>query len=90
MEGRWTAGRAALIGAGAGVVIGALLVSVVAVGALFGAVSGALVHEALSGGRRDFMSFTRIEADRYDVQVDPDAAGEAKRLLDDMPAGRSG
>ena len=106
IEGRMNARRAALIGACAGVLIGALLalpaglfpwesdsadtfVYAVAGGALFGAVAGALVHEALSGGRRDFTSFTRIEADRYDIQVDDDASGEAKRLLDAMTAGRS-
>jgi len=101
MEGRLTAGRAALIGAGAGVLLGALLallagllpwdwdaevaVSVVAAGALFGALFGALIRDALSAGRRDFLSFTRIEADRYEVQIDADAAGEARRLLDGMP-----
>jgi hypothetical protein len=99
LEGRMTARRAALIGAGGGVLIGALLallaaifpwdslsaeasVYAVAMGALLGAASGALVHEALSGGRRDFISATRIEANRYDLQVDEDAAGEATRLLD--------
>jgi hypothetical protein len=51
--------------------------------------SGALVHEALSGGRRDFVSATRIEADRYDVQVDEDAADDAKRLLTAMPSARA-
>jgi hypothetical protein len=102
MEGRLTAGHAALIGAAAGILIGALLAvlaglfpwdwdaqvaaSVVATGALFGALFGALVRDALSGGRRDFLSFTRIEADRYDVQIDTDAAGEARLLLDAMPA----
>jgi len=51
--------------------------------------SGALVHEALSGGRRDFVSATRIEADRYDLQVDEDSADNAKRLLDIIPGGSS-
>jgi hypothetical protein len=50
-------------------------------GAVFGAVCGALVHTALSGGRRDFISATRIKADRYDLEVDEDSAGEAERLL---------
>ena len=44
---------------------------------LIGAVAGAVFHEALSGGRREFISATRLEADRYDVQVDDDP----KRLL---------
>ena len=62
-----------------------MLLSAVGVGALLGSVSGALLHEALSGGRRDFVSKTRIEAERYDLQVDEDSAHEAKRLLDAMP-----
>ena len=61
-----------------------VLLSAVGVGALLGAVSGALLHEALSGGR-DFASTTRIEAGLYDLQVDEDSADEAKRLLDAMP-----
>jgi hypothetical protein len=64
---------------------GAVLLYVEATAALFGALSGALVHEALSGGGRDFVSATRIEADRYDLQVDEDSADNAKRLLDVMP-----
>ena len=109
LSGRMSARRAALLGVGPGILVGALvallagifpwdsgstevLISAVGVGALLGAVSGALLHEALSGGRRDFASTTRIEAERYDLQVDEDSADEAKRLLDDMPptvAGRA-
>jgi hypothetical protein len=102
VEGRMTAGRAALVGAAWGAILGALLALLagifpwdsgsaemlayaVVLGAVFGAPSGALVHEALSGGRRDFISATRIEADRYDVQVDEDAADDAKRLLSSRP-----
>jgi hypothetical protein len=104
VEGRMTAGRAALVGGAWGIIVGALLALLagifpwdsgsakmlaygVVIGAVFGAVSGALFHEALSGGRRDFISATRIEADRYDVQVDEDAAADAKRLLAAMPSG---
>ena len=54
-------------------------------GAAVGAVSATLVHEALSGGRRDFISATRIEADRYDLQIDEDRADEAERLLSSRP-----
>ena len=57
----------------------------VVLGAVFGGVSGALVHEAHSGGRRDFFTATRIEADRYDVQVDADSADGAERLLSSRP-----
>jgi hypothetical protein len=103
VAGRMTAGRAALVGAAWGIIVGALLALLagifpwdsgsgemlayaVVLGAGFGvAVSGALVHEALSGGRRDFISATRIEADRYDVQVDADSADEAERLLSGRP-----
>ena len=102
VEGRMTAGRAALVGAAWGIIVGALLALLagilpwdsgsaeklayaVVLGAVFGAASGALVHEALSGGRRDFISATRIEADRYDVQIDADSADEAERLLSSRP-----
>jgi Heat induced stress protein YflT domain len=102
VEGRMTAGRAALVGATGGIMLGALLALLAGIfpwdsgsaetvayalvlGAVFGAVSGALYHEALSGGRRDFISATRIEADRYDLQVDEDSAGEAARLLSGRP-----
>lgn len=102
LSGRMSVRRAALLGIGPGILVGALvallagifpwdsgstevLLSAVGVGALLGAVSGALLHEALSGGRRDFASTTRIEAGLYDLQVDEDSADEAKRLLDAMP-----
>jgi hypothetical protein len=102
LSGRMSTRRAALLGVGPGILIGALvallagifpwdsgstevLLAAVGVGALLGAVSGALLHEALSGGRRDFASTTRLEAGRYDLQVDEDSADEAKRLLDAMP-----
>ena len=95
LSGRMSIRRAALLGIGPGILVGALvallagsstevLLSAVGVGALLGAVSGALLHEALSGGR-DFASTTRIEAGLYDLQVDEDSADEAKRLLDAMP-----
>ena len=67
-----------------------VLAYAVVVGAVFGAVSGALAHEALSAGRRDFISATRFEADRYDLQVDEYAADDAMQLLAAMPAERSG
>jgi hypothetical protein len=107
LAGRMTVGRAALVGAAWGIIVGSLLALLagifpwdsgsaeklayaVVIGAVFGAVSGGLVHAALSGGRRDFISATRIEADRYDLQVDQDSADEAQRLLGVMPAERSG
>lgn len=102
LSGAASARRAALLGVGPGILVGALfallagvfpwdsgsaevLLYAVGVGALLGSVSGALLHEALSGGRRDFASNTQIEAERYDLEVDEDSAHEAKRLLDAMP-----
>lgn len=59
--------------------------------ALYGIVYGSLVGAALSvvfysltGGRRDFSSVGGISADRYNVMVDDEAAGEAMRLLTQM------
>jgi hypothetical protein len=102
VAGRLTTGRAALAGAGQGVFIGllfALLFGIfftgpeflglvlygVVAGALFGAGLGALVH-AMQGGRRDFVSASGLDAERYEIQVEEPAADEARRLLDTMPA----
>jgi hypothetical protein len=63
-----------------------LLLYSLVVGALFGALWGAVFQSAASGGKRDFVSASNIEADRYDVQVDEGAADEAKRVLSGMPA----
>jgi hypothetical protein len=63
-----------------------LLLYALVVGATLGALFGASMHYARSGGRRDFASATHIEADRYGVQIDGAVADEAKRLLDAMPA----
>jgi hypothetical protein len=102
VEGRMTGRRAALLGSTGGLIMVALFALLAAVFGwdsgstemlayvvVLGALSGALVHEALSGGRRDFISRTRLEADRYDVQIDEDAAEDATRLLAAMRAGRS-
>jgi hypothetical protein len=56
----------------------------VAVGAVFGAVWGAVFHAASSEGERDFVSSSRLVADRYEVQVEEAFAAEAKRLLSVM------
>lgn len=102
IAGRMTTGRAALTGAGQGVLIGllfallfgifftgpdfiGLLVYAIVAGAIFGAVLGALAHSAM-GGRRDFASVVRTEAERYEVMVDHEVADEAQQLLDRMPA----
>jgi Heat induced stress protein YflT domain len=105
VAGRMTTGRAALMGAGQGVFIGLLFALLfglfftgpgflgllfygLVAGAILGAIFGALAHTAM-GGRRDFASVARTEADRYEVLVDHDLAGEAERLLSTMPAARS-
>ena len=100
-----TAGRAALIGAGEGALVGllfallfgifftgpefgGLLLYSVVVGAGLAAPLGALAQYVYSGGRRDFVSATRIEADRYELEMEAESAGEATRLLESMPATR--
>jgi hypothetical protein len=55
------------------------------VGAVFGALVGAITHY-MSGGRRDFSSTSDTHADHYEVQVDDGFATEAQRLLGTMPA----
>ena len=107
IKGRLTAWRAAVVGAGAGAVLGTLLALVfgaispelnstevflysLGVCAVLGAVTGALFHVAWSSGRREFVSVRRMEADRYDVQVNAAMAGEARRALDGMPPGSPG
>lgn len=65
-----------------------LLLYALVVGAVFGALLGAVAQYAASGGRRDFVSSMQIEADRYEVQADGAVADEATRLLDAMPARR--
>ena len=65
-----------------------LLLYALALGALFGALYGALAQYATSGGKRDFVSAPSIQADRYDVQVDEEAADEATRVLRGMPGAR--
>jgi hypothetical protein len=107
LSGAMSARRAALLGIGPGILVGALvallagifpwdpgsaevLLSAVGVGALLGAVSGAVLHQVLSGGQREFASTTRIEAERYDLQVDEDSADEARRLLEAMPPTAAG
>ena len=65
-----------------------LLLYSLALGALFGALYGALFQYAASGGKRDFVSASSIEADRYDVQVDEEAADEATRVLGGMTEAR--
>ena len=93
---RMTMPRAALAGAGTGAWIGLLIgllfglfavadwwlvvLAGLVLGALWGAIFGAIAH-GVTGGRRDFTSARRIEADRYAVTVDADHAQQARDLL---------
>ena len=99
VAGRVTTGRAAVAGAGQGLLFGLLfglffegpaffgviLYGLVA-GAIFGAVLGAL-FQAAQGGRRDFASVSGIQAASYEIQVAPDVADRAKQMLGEL--GRS-
>ncbi len=96
VTGRMTKGRAALSGAGAGAWFGlliGLLLSIftlgpawivtmlvaLAIGAFWGAVFGFVAHLA-TGGERDFSSVQSLEAQRYDVCVTAQYAGDAARF----------
>jgi hypothetical protein len=94
--GRLTTARAALAGAATGAWFGlligllfgifsvsgwwAVLITAVIIGALWGAVFGAIAH-AMTGGRRDFTSRSSIQAGQYVVMVDAEYADQARQLL---------
>jgi hypothetical protein len=63
-----------------------LLAFSVVVGAVFGALIGA-ISQISTGGSHDFSSTTDTRADHYEVQVDDGYANEARRVLATMPAG---
>lgn len=63
-----------------------LLAFSIVVGAVFGALGGA-ISQISTGGSHDFSSTTNTRADHYEVQVDDGYANEARRLLSTMPAG---
>lgn len=103
VAGRVTTGRAALLGAGQGAMVGVffalllglffdidgefigLLLYGLVVGALFGATFGGLT-QAMQGGRRDFASIQRMEAERYELQVEHEHSARAKQMLAELPA----
>ena len=61
-------------------------------GLWFGTVAGAifgLVSHALTRGRRDFDSISLMQAQRYELLVDEEAADEAARLLGEQPEPRA-
>jgi hypothetical protein len=104
VSGRMTTGRATLLGAGYGALVGliwgllfaalftfdsggfwSLLGFSILVGALGGALIGAISHSS-RGGERDFSSESQTRADHYEVQVEDGYAAEAERVLSTMPA----
>jgi hypothetical protein len=94
--GRMTTGRAALAGAASGAWFGlfigllfgifsesnwlVVVLTGLAVGAIWGAVFGAIAHGA-TRGQRDFRSRSSLQATEYAVSVDADHADEARALL---------
>ena len=65
-----------------GAFLGVLLYSIV-LGLVAGAMFGAIGHAAM-GGKRDFSSVAKTQAERYDVQVDVEFADRASSLLQEM------
>ena len=100
ITGRLTTGRVALGGVLSGVWLGlfvglifsffvnedvlAMILSTVALGAVFGVI-WALLGYALTRGRRDFSSVTQVVATRYEVLVEPKGAAQARELLASLP-----
>jgi Heat induced stress protein YflT domain len=103
VTGRMTVWRAALVGAGEGALIGALIALLFGLFSsgpdfgellLFSLAVGAFfggstgaIIQAASGEGRNFASTMTVATDSYEVQVDEDAAAEATRILDARPAG---
>jgi hypothetical protein len=101
VTGRMTVGRAALVGAGEGTLIGALIAllfglffsgpdfgELLLYSLVVGASFGAMagaIVQAIAGQGRNFASTMTVATDRYEVQVDEDVAAEATRILDAMP-----
>ncbi len=103
--GRLTIARAALAGAASGAWFGLfiglliglfadtgwiwLILTALLIGAVWGAIFGAVAH-AMTGGRRDFASTSRLEASQYAVTVHAEHADEARALLTRMTWQASG
>lgn len=99
VTGRLNWGRVLLNGSGSGALTGVLIGLVfglfslgpvlpfVLYGLIVGAISGALfgaIGYGMTRGQRDFSSVRNMEAERYNVMVDDEVAGEAERLLEKM------
>ncbi|WP_299166098.1 general stress protein [uncultured Arthrobacter sp.] len=60
------------------------ILSSIALGAVFWVLFGVIAY-AFQRGKRDFTSTSQVVATSYDVIVDPAAAGEARRMLQQLP-----
>jgi hypothetical protein len=94
--GRVTTGRAALAGAASGAWFGlfigllfgifsnanwfGVIIAGLFIGAVWGAVFGAIAH-AMTGGRRDFASRSSLQAAQYAVTTDEEHSEAARQLL---------
>ncbi|WP_063725797.1 general stress protein [Cryptosporangium arvum] len=61
----------------------ALILTAVAIGAVWGAIFGLVAH-SLTGGQRDFASRSSLAAGRYDVLVSSAHLSDAQRLLEGL------
>ncbi len=101
VTGRLTPWRATLSGAASGAWFGLLIGLFLAIftpqgsfglvlwALAWGVIAGAAfgyVGYLMTGGKRDFVSYSQIVAGRYDVLVDPARAAEARALLDRLGA----
>jgi hypothetical protein len=103
ITGRLTTGRVAAGGLLSGIWLGlfvglifmlftdedalGVILSTVAIGALFGVI-WALLGYAMTRGRRDFSSVTQVVATKYEVLVEHKVAAQARELLAGLPGGR--
>jgi tetrahydromethanopterin S-methyltransferase subunit F len=93
VTGRLDSGRAALQGLGSliGLVVGflsttptlELVIRGAFVGLLFG-LSSSLITYWMTGGQRDFSSFSSMQAGRFDVVADDEVADKAAQMLERM------
>jgi len=98
--GRLTYGRVALAGLASGAWFGlfvglllymfnsggGLMLAAIGLGAGFGLLFSVLSY-SLTGGKRDFTSSSQIVASSYALLCHPERAGDARRLLSQMPDG---
>ncbi len=60
------------------------IITSMALGAVFWMLFGVITY-AFQRGKRDFTSTSQVIATSYDVIVEPDSAGEARRMLQQLP-----